>query len=200
MTDVTFRAATASDAAALSAIYNFYVETSTVTFDLDSWSVDDMIHKIDSVEALGMPFIVAELDGDIVGYGYLSTWREKCAYETTMENTLYLREDSRGLGIGGRLLDVYGLGSVKSSRLSPTQPMRPPRLAFTNETVSCALEKCPTWETSSTGGSGLSCFRNLSRNTASLRYGVFHSRWRLRFALSTVKYPPNPRRHNDVEI
>ncbi len=105
MTDVTFRVATASDAVSLSTMYNFYVETSTVTFDLDPWSVDDMIHKIESVATLGMPFIVAELHGDIVGYGYLSTWREKCAYETTMENTLYLREDSRGLGIGGRLLD-----------------------------------------------------------------------------------------------
>jgi phosphinothricin acetyltransferase len=105
VTNVTFREATAADAAALVSIYNFYVETSTVTFDLDPWSVDDMIHKIDAVDALGMPFVVAELDGDIVGYGYLSTWREKCAYETTMENTLYLREDSRGLGIGGLLVN-----------------------------------------------------------------------------------------------
>ena len=105
MTEVRFREASIADAETLVTIYNHYVTTSTVTFDLDPWSVDDMIHKIESVEALGMPFIVAELDGDLVGYGYLSTWREKCAYETTMENTLYLREDSRGLGIGGHLLD-----------------------------------------------------------------------------------------------
>lgn len=105
VTDLTFRPATQRDAATLVDIYNHYVSTSTVTFDLDPWTIPDMEHKIESVAALSMPFIVVELGGDIVGYAYLSTWREKCAYETTMENTLYLREDSRGLGIGRLLLD-----------------------------------------------------------------------------------------------
>lgn len=86
-------------------IYNAYVATSTVTFDLTPWTVVDMEHKIQAVAQLGMPFITAELDGIVVGYGYLSTWREKCAYETTMENTLYLREDVRGVGFGTQLLE-----------------------------------------------------------------------------------------------
>lgn len=105
VTDLTFRTATHDDAATLVGIYNHYVTTSTVTFDLDPWTELDMEHKIESVSALSMPFIVVEIGGDVVGYAYLSTWREKCAYETTMENTLYLRDDSRGLGIGGALLD-----------------------------------------------------------------------------------------------
>lgn len=105
MTGLTFRTATAADAPALVDIYNYYVETSTVTFDLDKWTAADMEHKIETVAQLSMPFVVVEIEGDIVGYGYLSTWRDKCAYETTMENTLYLRNDSRGLGIGQPLLD-----------------------------------------------------------------------------------------------
>lgn len=105
MSDLTFRAATHDDAPTLLAIYNPYVVSSTVTFDLEPWNVDDMEHKLDAVVRLGMPFIVAELDGDIVGYAYLSTWRDKCAYETTMENTIYLREDARGMGIGGVVLE-----------------------------------------------------------------------------------------------
>ena len=105
MTEISFRPATHSDAPALVDIYNHYVTTSTVTFDLDQWSVEDMEHKIDVVAKLAMPFVVVELAGDIVGYGYLSTWRDKCAYETTMENTLYLREDTRGMGIGRLLLE-----------------------------------------------------------------------------------------------
>ena len=105
MTSVTFRPATHADAPALVDIYNHYVTTSTVTFDVDPWTVADMEHKIDAVAKLSMPFIVAELEGDLIGYAYLSTWRDKCAYETTMENTLYLREDARGLGIGRLLLD-----------------------------------------------------------------------------------------------
>lgn len=96
---------TDGDVAAVLDIYNHYIQTSTVTFDLDPWSTEDMVHKIETVAELGMPFIVAELDGDLIGYGYLSTWREKCAYETTMENTLYLRDSARGAGIGRLLLD-----------------------------------------------------------------------------------------------
>jgi phosphinothricin acetyltransferase len=105
MSDIEFRQATAADAETLLAIYNPYVESSTVTFDLEPWTVADMEHKLEAVAALGMPFIVAEFEDDVVGYAYLSTWRDKCAYETTMENTIYLREDARGLGIGGVLLD-----------------------------------------------------------------------------------------------
>lgn len=96
---------TDGDVAAVLDIYNHYIQTSTVTFDLDPWSATDMVHKIETVAELGMPFIVAERAGDIVGYGYLSTWREKCAYETTMENTLYLRDSARGAGLGRLLLD-----------------------------------------------------------------------------------------------
>lgn len=105
------------DVGAMLDIYNHYVRTSTVTFDLDPWSATDMTHKIETVEDLGMPFIVAELEGDVVGYGYLSTWREKCAYETTMENTLYIRESSRGAGIGRLLLDeLLRLGAESGVR------------------------------------------------------------------------------------
>jgi L-amino acid N-acyltransferase YncA len=105
MSAVEFRSVTDGDVATLLDIYNHYVKTSTVTFDLEPWAQDDMVHKIEAVQALGMPFIVAERAGDVVGYGYLSTWREKCAYETTMENTLYIRDDARGSGIGRLLLD-----------------------------------------------------------------------------------------------
>lgn len=104
MSGVTFRTAINADVPALVDTYNHYIQTSTVTFDLDEWSAEDMAHKIETVAALGMPFIVAERDGELVGYAYLSTWREKCAYETTMENTLYLRDSARGAGIGRLLL------------------------------------------------------------------------------------------------
>ena len=117
MTGATFRPAAKNDAAALLDIYNHYVTTSTVTFDLEPWSPTDMEHKIDTVAALGMPFIVAELDGETVGYAYLSTFREKAAYDTTMENTLYLRPDVRGRGTGRLLLDeVVRLGAEAGVR------------------------------------------------------------------------------------
>ena len=117
MNAATFRPATNADARALVDIYNHYVSTSTVTFDLDVWTADDMTHKIVTVAALGMPFIVAEREGKLVGYAYLSTFREKAAYDTTMENTLYLHESARGLGIGGTMLEeLCRLGAIAGVR------------------------------------------------------------------------------------
>ena len=117
MTGVSFRPAEAADAPTLAAIYNHYVTASNVTFDLDAWTADDMSHKIEAVTALRMPFIVAERDGDTVGYGYLSTFRDKAAYDKTMENTLYLRDDARGAGIGRSLLEeLLRLGAVAGVR------------------------------------------------------------------------------------
>jgi phosphinothricin acetyltransferase len=117
MTGVTFRPAIAADAPVLVNIYNHYVSTSTVTFDLDAWTIDDMAHKIESVKALGMPFIVAERESELVGYAYLSTFREKAAYDTTMENTLYLTEAARGAGIGATMLEeLCRLGAIAGVR------------------------------------------------------------------------------------
>ena len=117
MSSVVFRPVTDGDVAAVLDIYNHYIQTSNVTFDLDPWSAEDMAHKIHTVADLGMPFIVAEVDGIVVGYGYLSTWREKCAYETTMENTLYLRDSARGAGFGRLLLDeLLRLGTESGVR------------------------------------------------------------------------------------
>jgi phosphinothricin acetyltransferase len=117
MTAVGFRPVTDGDVAAVLDIYNHYISTSTVTFDLVPWSAADMEHKIESVAALGMPFIVAERDGDVIGYAYLSTFREKAAFAATMENTLYLRESARGAGIGRLLLDeLLRLGSASGVR------------------------------------------------------------------------------------
>ena len=117
MTAVVFRPVTNGDSAAVLDIYNHYIVTSTVTFDLEPWAQDDMAHKIESVAALGMPFIVAEREGELVGYAYLSTFREKAAYDTTMENTLYLRESARGLGIGATMLEeLCRLGALAGVR------------------------------------------------------------------------------------
>jgi phosphinothricin acetyltransferase len=117
MTAVMFRTVTDDDVAAMLDIYNHYVSTSNVTFDLDPWTAKDMAHKIETVAALGMPFIVAERDGELVGYAYLSTFREKAAYDTTMENTLYLRESARGAGIGGTMLEeLCRLGAIAGVR------------------------------------------------------------------------------------
>lgn len=105
MSDLKFRELKTTDLTIVMEIYNHYVDTSTVTFDLEPWTESEMEHKVSHIRELGLPFIVAEVEGDLVGYGYLSTWREKCAYKTTAENTLYLKPGLRGKGYGGQLLE-----------------------------------------------------------------------------------------------
>lgn len=104
--DISLRPVTGDDAAQIVDIYNNYIATSTVTFDEAPWDTESMLHKIHSIRDKRLPFLVVEVDGVVAGYGYLSTWREKSAFDRTAENTLYLRPEFQGMGAGGRLLDA----------------------------------------------------------------------------------------------
>ncbi|MEO0493035.1 MAG: N-acetyltransferase family protein [Actinomycetota bacterium] len=97
------RHATVDDAEALRRIYNHEVETSTATFDLVPRSLDEQRAWIREREgALGV--LVAEIDGRIVGFASLSPYRNRPAYNTTVENSVYVDGDARGLGVGKALL------------------------------------------------------------------------------------------------
>ncbi len=57
-----------------------------------------------AVLALGLPYIVAELDGEIVGYAYATRYRARSAYRHSLENSVYVREGCAGRGVGSALL------------------------------------------------------------------------------------------------
>jgi phosphinothricin acetyltransferase len=98
-----------SDAAALTRIYNHYVETTTVTFATEPVSEDDMYEDICGVSNT-LPWLVWETDGKVVGYAMASAWKSRCAYRYSAEPTIYLAPDAGGAGIGtqlyGALLDM----------------------------------------------------------------------------------------------
>ena len=60
--------------------------------------------RYDAILAAGKPYIVAELDGVVAGYGYASSYRTRPAYRFTLENSIYIDERHRGRGVGGALL------------------------------------------------------------------------------------------------
>ena len=98
------RHATIDDAEELRRIYNHEVETSTSTFDLVPRTVDEQRAWIREREgALGV--LVAEVDGRIVGFSSLSPYRNRPAYNTTVENSVYVDAGARGLGVGKALLN-----------------------------------------------------------------------------------------------
>jgi phosphinothricin acetyltransferase len=99
------RAATALDAARLCAIYNHYVTTTTVSFEEEPVAPADMARRIDDVAAAGLPWLVLEADGVLVGYAYATKWRVRAAYRSSVESTIYLDPAHTGRG-HGRLL--YG--------------------------------------------------------------------------------------------
>lgn len=98
------RAAARADAEAIRAIYNVEVAGSTVTFDLVPRSLEDQVAWIEAHSG-GHPAIVATDEvGEIVGFGSLSAYKERPAYRTTVEDSVYVRDTHRGTGVGHQIL------------------------------------------------------------------------------------------------
>jgi L-amino acid N-acyltransferase YncA len=100
------RAATADDLPALAAILEPYVRRTAVTFDEEPPAATVWSDRLADLAARGLPFLVAELDGEVVGYAYASPWRPKAAYRYTVEDTIYLAPGAQGRGVGTRLLSA----------------------------------------------------------------------------------------------
>jgi len=98
------RLARGDDAEAIRAIYNLEVLESTVTFDLEPRSLDDQRAWIARHQG-AYPAVVADDDGAVVGFGSLSPFRERPAYATTVEDSLYVARTRRGAGVGRAVLE-----------------------------------------------------------------------------------------------
>jgi len=93
-----------NDAAAICGIYNYYVEHTAVTFDTVLLPDKAMESRIRETLQAGLPFYVAEQEGEIRGYCYIHQWDKRQAYSSTKEITVYLRPGVQGRGIGTQLL------------------------------------------------------------------------------------------------
>ncbi|MET0727690.1 MAG: N-acetyltransferase family protein [Acidimicrobiales bacterium] len=97
------RLATLDDAEALRAIYNNEVLTSTATFDVVPRSLDDQ-RAWQAARSGAHAVVVVECDGEVAGFGSLSPWRDRPAYSTTVEDSVYVHVDHQGTGLGRALL------------------------------------------------------------------------------------------------
>jgi phosphinothricin acetyltransferase len=98
------RLATIDDAAALRAIYNLEVESSTATFDLVARSLEDQRTWL-AARSGAFAAVVAVDDGEVIGFAALSPYKERAAYRTTVEDSVYVRRDQQGRGVGRVLLE-----------------------------------------------------------------------------------------------
>ena len=103
MGEVLIRHATERDAEAIRAIYNHEVENETSTFDLVPRSLQDQLEWQNARQGAFCVY-VAELDGEVVGFGALSPYKERAAYRTSVEDSVYVRRDMGQKGIGQALL------------------------------------------------------------------------------------------------
>ncbi len=104
-TEPVIRKATESDLSSMVEIYNYYIQNSVVTFDMDVMALSDWAEKFRWINELGLPFIVAESpSGQIIGFAYVAPWRQKAAFKRTVEDSIYLRPAAIGKRVGTRLL------------------------------------------------------------------------------------------------
>ena len=104
--ECSVRLATPKDMAAVTAIYAHFVENTTATFDLVAPGEATMRRRLQTVTECGLPYLVAELDSYIVGYCYAATFRPRAGYRFTVEDSIYVRTDCRGYGVGKALLSA----------------------------------------------------------------------------------------------
>lgn len=101
----TIRTATPADAEALLSIYAPYIEQTAITFEYDVPSVDEFRSRIEHT-LLKYPYLVAEQDGDIVGYAYAGVFKARAAYDHCVETSIYVSMDCQRQGIGRMLYDA----------------------------------------------------------------------------------------------
>ena len=96
------RVAEERDAAALAEIYSYYVEKTAITFEYETPSTEEFTERIHNIKEK-YPYIVAEEDGEILGYAYGSAFHPRAAYGWCAEMSIYVKHERRGSGAGGRL-------------------------------------------------------------------------------------------------
>ena len=103
------RPATEADIPEIHAIYSHHVLHGTGTFDEDPPPVEEIMEKFRHVRDAGWSWLVATDDTGVLGYAYYTQFRDRSAYRYCVENSIYVRDDVRGQGVGkalvGQLID-----------------------------------------------------------------------------------------------
>jgi L-amino acid N-acyltransferase YncA len=99
------RPAAVEDLEAIAGIFARYVVESVATFEEVPPTVAHWRQRLDDLASRPLPFLVAEVGGEVAGYAYASPWRPKPAYRYTVEDTVYVAPEWTGKGLGRLLLD-----------------------------------------------------------------------------------------------
>ena len=92
------------DLAAITAIYAHHVLHGTGTFEIDPPSAADMAARRAEVLARGLPWLVADKDGQVAGFAYANWFKPRPAYRFSAEDSIYVADHAQGMGLGRMLL------------------------------------------------------------------------------------------------
>jgi phosphinothricin acetyltransferase len=101
---VRIREVSENDAPAIAAIYAHHVVNGTASFDYEPPPVDFHSQKIRRIAAARWPFLVAEDGEALIGYAYLTQFRDRDGYRFTAEDSIYVHPKAAGRGVGTALL------------------------------------------------------------------------------------------------
>jgi phosphinothricin acetyltransferase len=100
------REATEADASDLAAIYRDAVLHGFGTFEEEPPTAVDMDARRRAVQDKGLPYLVAEVDGRVLGFAYAGPFRPRAAYRYTLEDSVYVSPDAKGQGVGRAVLSA----------------------------------------------------------------------------------------------
>jgi L-amino acid N-acyltransferase YncA len=102
--DFQIREAKEADIAAITGIYAHHVLHGTASFETVPPDNDEMERRRSDVVGRGLPYLVADAGGRVIGYAYAALYRTRVAYRFTLEDSVYIHKDYIGRGVGEALL------------------------------------------------------------------------------------------------
>lgn len=105
MSTPNVRPASVSDIPAITRIYAHAVRHGTASFELEPPDEAEMTRRMRALLDAKYPYLVAEIDGAVMGYAYAGPYRTRPAYRYTVENSVYITPDAQRRGIGRALID-----------------------------------------------------------------------------------------------
>ena len=98
----SIRLAKPTDSRSILDIYAPYIENTSLTFEIEVPSAEAFAKRIETY-LLNSPWLVCEVDDVVVGYAYASRYRERTAYQWSVESSVYIHDDFQKIGIGKAL-------------------------------------------------------------------------------------------------
>ena len=93
------RAADLKDAATIAEIYNFYIENSHATFEIEIVTEEEMRRRVSEI-LKNYPFLVCEENREIIGYAFVSPYKKRAAYRHSVEISVYIKNGMGGKSVG----------------------------------------------------------------------------------------------------